>query len=64
MNKKKLELINEIKFCIKNIENLLDILESNNNYNNIIKKHIIILLKVNFIKIQNNLYELFTKKIN
>jgi hypothetical protein len=62
MNKKKLELINEIKFCINNIENLLDILENNNNYNNIIKKHILILLKVNFIKIQNNLYVLFTKK--
>ncbi len=61
MDKKKLELINEIKFCIKNIENLHDILENNNNYNSIIKKHIFILLKVNFLTIENNLNEIFSK---
>jgi len=53
MSKKNLELKNDIKFCIDNIGYLLSILEKNTNYNNIIKKHILILLKVNYLKIQD-----------
>ena len=53
MSKKNLELKNDIKFCIDNIGYLLSIIEKYTNYNNIIKKHILILLKVNYLKIQD-----------
>lgn len=53
MSKKNLELKNDIKFCIDNIDYLLSILEKNTNYNNITKKHILILLKVNYLKMQD-----------
>ena len=59
---KNLELKNEIKFCVKNIDYLQNILEKNDSYNSLIKKHILILLKVNYIKIQDNLNELLFKK--
>ncbi len=65
MNNKNIELKNEIKFCIKNIDYLQDILEKNDSYNSLIRKHILILLKVNYIKIQDNLNEmLFNKSQN
>ncbi len=53
MSKKNQELKNDIKFCIDNIDYLLSILEKNTNYNNITKKHILILLKVNYLKMQD-----------
>jgi hypothetical protein len=62
MNNKNIELKNEIKFCIKNIDYLQDILEKNDSYNSLIRKHILILLKVNYIKIQDNLNSLLFKK--
>ncbi len=61
MNNRNLELKNEIKFCVKNIGYLQDILEKNDSYNSLIRKHILILLKVNYLKIQDNINELLFK---
>lgn len=62
MNNRNLELKNEIKFCVKNIGYLQDILEKNDSYNSLIRKHILILLKVNYLKIQDNINELLFNK--